>query len=56
MHFFECQCISTKVLIDHTRFLRLQLETGQPFNVVIRATRRSSRLQSKQSTFIYHLF
>ena len=56
MHFFECQCISAKVLIDHTRFLRLQLEMGQPFNVVIRATRRSSRLQSKQSTFIYHLF
>ena len=27
MHFFECQCISTKVLIDHTRFLRLQLDT-----------------------------
>ena len=56
MHFFECQCISTKVLIDHTRFLRLRLETGQPFYVVIRATRRSSRLQCKRGTFIYHLF
>ena len=32
--------------------LRLQLETGPPFYVVIRATRRSSRLQCKGGTFI----
>ena len=35
-----------------TPCLRLQLETGPPFYVVIRATRRSSRLQCKGGTFI----
>ena len=32
------------------------METGPPFYVVIRATRRSSRLQGKGSTFISQLF
>ena len=36
--------------------LRLQLEMGLPFYVVIRATRRSSLLQCKGSTFISRLF
>ena len=47
---------STKVLIRDTIFLLLQLETGPPFYVVIRATRRSSLLQCKGSTFISRLF
>ena len=34
-----------------TLFLRLLLETGPPFYVVIRATRRSSHLQGKGSTY-----
>ena len=34
---------------------RLQLETGPPLYMVIRATQRSSRLQRKGSTFISHL-
>ena len=38
------------------QFLRLLVETGPPFYVVVRATRRSSRLQSKGSTFIPQLF
>ena len=32
------------------------METGPPFYVVIRATRRSSRPQGKGSTFISQLF
>ena len=36
--------------------LRLQLETGQPFYMVIRATRSSSLLQCKGSNFISQLF
>ena len=43
---------STKVLIKDTIFLRLLLETGPPSYVVIRATRRSTCLQGKGSTFI----
>ena len=43
---------STKVLIRDTIFLRLLLETGPPSYVVIRATRRSTRLRGKGSTFI----
>ena len=35
-----------------TQFLRLVLDTGPPFYGVIRATRRSSRLKNKGSTFI----
>ena len=35
---------STKVLIGDTILLRLLLETGPPFYMVIRATRRSSHL------------
>ena len=36
--------------------LRLLLETEPPFYVVIQATRRSSHLLSKGSTFISQLF
>ena len=36
--------------------LRLLMETGPPFYVVIRATERSRRLQCKGSTFISQLF
>ena len=36
--------------------LRLQLETGPPFYVVIRAALRSSRLHCKRSTFISQSF
>ena len=39
-----------------TLFFRLQLETGPPFYVVIQATRRSTRVQGKGSTFISQLF
>ena len=39
-----------------TLFLRILLETGLPFYVVIRATPMSSRLQGKGITFISHLF
>ena len=44
------------VLIGDSNFLRLLLDTGPPFYVVIRATQRSSRLQGKSSTFISQLF
>ena len=47
---------STKALFGDTFFLRLQLETGPPFYVVIWATRKSSRLQYKGGTFISWLF
>ena len=39
-----------------TLFLRLLLETGPPFYVVIRATRRFSRLKCKEISFISQLF
>ena len=39
-----------------TLFLRLLVETGSPFFVVIWATRRSCRLRGKDSAFISHLF
>ena len=39
-----------------TLFLFLLLETGPTFYVVIQATRRSSHLQGKGSTFISQLF
>ena len=38
-----------------TLFLRVLLETGPPFYVVVRATRRSNRLQGNGSTFISQL-
>ena len=49
---------STKVLTgDNIWFLRFLLETGPPFYLVIRATRRSHRLQYKGSTFtVYSYF
>ena len=46
----------TTVLIGDSIFLRLLLDTGLPFYVVIRATQRSSRLQGKGSTFVSQLF
>ena len=42
--YLSLQVFCTKVLL----FLRLQLETGPPFYVVIRATRRSSSLRSRR--------
>ena len=54
--YLSVNVFSTKVLIGDTIFLRLLMETGPPFYVVIRATRRSSRLQGKGSTFISQLF
>ena len=39
-----------------TLFLRLLLETGPPFYVVLLVTRRSSHLQGKGSTFISQSF
>ena len=53
--YLSVNVFSTKVLIGDT-ILRLLMETGPPFYVVIRATRRSSRLQGKGSTFISQLF
>ena len=50
--YLSVNVFSTKVLIG----TRLLMETGPPFYVVIRATRRSSRLQDKGSTFISQLF
>ena len=50
--YLSLKVFCTKVLL----FLRLQLETGPPFYVVIRATRRSSRLHCKGSVFISQLF
>ena len=53
-----CLTVNTftmKVLIKDL-FLRLQLETGPPFSVVIRVTWKSSRLHCKGSTFISQLF
>ena len=54
--YLSVNVFSTKVLIGDTIFLRLLMETGTPFYVVIRATRRSSHLQGKGSTFISQLF
>ena len=53
--YLSVKVFSTKVLIGKL-FQCLQLETGSPFYVVIRATRRSSHLQCKGSTFISQLF
>ena len=51
-HYFSVIVFSTKVLIRDI-ILRLLLETGPPFCVDIRATRRSSRLPGKgRNTFI----
>ena len=50
--YMSVDVFNTKVLIRDTIFLRLLLETGPPFYVVIRATRRSTRLRGKGSTFI----
>ena len=52
--FLSVNVISTKVLIEDT--VCLLLETGPLFFAVIRATRISSRLQGKWSTFISQLF
>ena len=53
--YLSVNVFSTKVLIGDYN-LRLQLETGPPFYVVIRATRRSSGLHCTGSTFISQLF
>ena len=53
--YLSVNIFSTKVLIGDTIFTSLT-EGGSLFYVVIRATRRSSRLQSKGSTFISQLF
>ena len=55
-HFIWVSMNSARKYQLGTLFLRLQLETGQSFYVVIPATRRSSRLQCKGSTFISQLF
>ena len=54
--YLSVHVFSTKVPIGGHYILRLLMETGPPFYVVIRATRRSSRLQDKGSTFISQLF
>ena len=56
MHFNWVSMNSARKYQLGTLFLRLQLETRQSFYVVIPATRRSSRLQCKGSTFISQLF
>ena len=53
---FGCQCIKYESTNWGHYFLRLLLETGSPFYVVIRATRSSTRLQGKGITFISQLF
>ena len=53
LHFYLSVIVFTlKVLIVDTIFLCLQLETGPPFNVVIRTTLNSTRLHCNGSTFI----
>ena len=54
--YLSVNVFSTKVLIGDTIFLRLLMETGPPFYMVIRAARMSGRLQGKGSTFISRLF
>ena len=39
-----------------TLFLRLPMEMGAPFYVVMRGTQKSSRLKDKGSTFISQLY
>ena len=53
--YLSVNVFSTKVLIGDT-ILRLLIKTGPPFYGVIRATRRSRRLQWKGSTFISQSF
>ena len=53
--YLSVNVFSTSAIWGHY-ILRLLMETGPPFYVVIRATRRSSRLQGKGSTFISQLF
>ena len=50
--YLSVNVFSMKALTGDTIFLRLLLEMGLPFYLVIRATRRSSHLQGKGSTFI----
>ena len=51
MHFIWVSMYLARKYWLGTLFLRLLLETGPPFYVVIRATRRSSHLQGKGSTY-----
>ena len=53
--YLSVKVFSTKVLIGDT-FLQLLLDMGLPVYVVIRATRRTSRLQCKDNTFTSQLF
>ena len=53
--YLSVNVFSTRVFTG-TLFLRLLLETGLHFYVVIRATRRSSLLERKGNTFISQLF
>ena len=55
MHFIWVSMYLARKCWFGTLFLRLLLGTGPPFYVVIRATRRSTRLQGKGSTFISQL-
>ena len=53
--YLSVNIFSTKILMG-TLFLRLLLKNRPPFSVVIRATRRTSRLQGKWSTSISQLY
>ena len=54
--YLSVNVFSTELLIGDNIFLRFLLEKGPPFYMVIRATRRLSRLQCEGSTFISQLF
>ena len=54
--YLSVNVFSRKVRAIGDTILRLLLETGLPFYVVIRAPRRSSHLQGEGSTFISLLF
>ena len=53
--FLSVNEFSTKVLIGDTIF-HLLVEEGAAFYVFVRATRRSSLLEGKDSTFVFKLF
>ena len=56
MHFYlSVTVFSPKVLIADTIFLCLQLETGPPFNMVIRATQKSTRLHCNGLEYLHFL-
>ena len=54
---FQCQCLKHESINGDTIFTsRVLLKKRPPFSVVTRATRRTSRLQGKGSTFNSQLF